>query len=405
VSARFSDAPFLEFFYLLRAQGVPVSVREWLTLLECLAGGLVGADLSRLYAVARAVLIKRERHLDTYDQCFAYYFGGAEPPAGLPSALDQWLSAPLPLPELDADTLARLERLNLEDLRRRFEERLQEQTERHDGGSKWVGTGGTSPFGHSGRHPSGIRVGGEGRSRSAVQVAAERRFAPYRADLTLDTRQLSAALRRLRSLGRDGRADELDLDATVHATARQCGELEVRLRPPRENRLKLVLLMDVGGSMDEFAQLVGRLLSAAHRAHHFRAFHPLYFHNCVYESVFRDAALRDPLPLSTLQRDLGLDAEARLLVLGDAYMSPYELMSVGGAIDYRHHNLKTGLEHMRDLRAAFPWAAWLNPMPRRYWEHPTIDALGELFPMFELTLEGLEGAVSALTRHTASPRT
>ena len=387
---------FLDFFELLRSQGLPVSVREWLTWLECLSIGLVGADLTRAYSVGRAVLIKHERHLDLYDQCFAYYFGGAEAPPGLHEALNSWLEQPLPLPELDAETFERLERLDLERLQQLFEERLKEQTERHDGGSKWVGTGGTSPFGHSGRHPTGIRVGGEGRSQSAVKVAAERRFKAYRSDQVLDTRQMGAALRKLRSLGRSGRADELDLEATIHETARQCGELEVVLRAPRENQLKLVLLMDVGGSMDSFTHLIERLFSAAHSASHFKAFHPLYFHNCVYEEVYLDHELRQAIPLSALHHRLGLNDQAKLLVLGDAYMSPYELLSVGGILTYGQHNLKTGLEHLKELRGLFQRAAWLNPMPERLWGHVTISAVSEVFPMSPLTLEGLDEAIARL---------
>jgi uncharacterized protein with von Willebrand factor type A (vWA) domain len=208
---------------------------------------------------------------------------------------------------------------------------------------------------------------------------------------------MSAALRRLRSLGRSGRAEELDLEATIRETAKQYGELEVVTRAPRENQLKLVLLMDVGGSMDAFTELVERLFSAAHGANHFKAFHPLYFHNCVYEEVYRDHALRDPIPLSALHHTLGLNDQARLLVLGDAYMSPYELLSVGGILTYGQHNLKTGLEHLKELKGMFGRSAWLNPMPERMWAHVTISAVSEVFTMCPLTLEGLDEAVAQLS--------
>ena len=389
-------ALFLGFFSLLREQGLPVSVREWLTWLECLARGLIGADLNRAYSIGRAVLVKHERHLDLYDQCFAHYFGGAPAPAGLHEGLDEWLQSPLPLPELDPEAFERLEKLDLERLQQMFEERLKEQNERHDGGSKWIGTGGTSPFGHSGHHPSGMRVGGQSRSQSAIKVAAERRFRAYRSDQVLDTRQMGAALKKLRSLGRSGRADELDLEESIKQTARSYGELELVLRPPRENLLKLVLLMDVGGSMDPYAHLIERLFSAAHAASHFKAFHPLYFHNCVYDEVYRDAQLRDGLKLSELKQRLGLDQQSRLLILGDAYMAPYELLSVGGIISYGEHNLKTGLEHLKELRGLFDHCAWLNPMPARFWQHLTISTISELFPMCELTLDGLDEAVAHL---------
>ena len=387
---------FLDFFYLLRAQGVPVSVREWLTWLECIERGLVAADLGRAYSVGRAVMVKHERHLDIYDLCFAHYFGGADAPEGLHDALEEWLSSPLPLPELSPEDFERLEKLDLDRLRELFEERLKEQTERHDGGSRWIGTGGTSPFGHGGRHPSGIRVGGRGRGRSAIQIAGERRFRAYRADRVLDTRQLGAALRRLRRLGRGERADELDLEETIRRTAQQAGELEVVLKPPRENTLKLILLMDVGGSMDDHARLVEQLFSAAHQASHFKVFKPLYFHNCVYDCVYEEAAMRTSVSLESLHRTL--DSQTRLLIIGDACMSPYELFSVGGMINYHEHNSRTGAEWLYTLRTFFPHNVWLNPLPERFWSHPTIEAIGGIFPMRELTLEGLSEAVKLLSQ-------
>jgi uncharacterized protein len=394
---------FLEFFYFLRAQGLPVSVREWLTWLECIEKGLIAADLGRAYSVGRAVMVKHERHLDTYDLCFAHYFGGTEAPLGLHDALEEWLSSPLPLPEISPQDFERLEKLDLDKLKALFEERLKEQTERHDGGSRWIGTGGTSPFGHGGRHPSGIRVGGQGRSRSAIQIAGERRFQAYRADRVLDTRQLGSALRRLRRLGRGQRADELDLEETIRQTARQAGELEVVLKPPRENTLKLILLMDVGGSMDDHARLVEQLFSAAHQASHFKVFRPLYFHNCVYDCVYDEASMRTPIPLEELSRSL--DSQTRLLVIGDACMSPYELFSVGGMINYYEHNPRTGAEWLYTLRDLYPHHVWLNPIPERFWRHPTIEAIGGMFPMKELTLEGLSEAVELLSKTVPTRRT
>ncbi|MEZ4468609.1 MAG: hypothetical protein R3F43_30265 [bacterium] len=222
---------FLDFFYLLRVNGVPVSTREWLMFVECLAMGLAAADLHRFYALARATLIKSERHYDIFDRVFAHFFAGAEAPAGLADAVEKWLEQPLPVPQLSPEELAMLERHDPEELRRMFEERLKEQDERHDGGNKWIGTGGTSPFGHSGQNPQGIRVGGSGGGRLAIQIASQRRFREYRSDLTLDVRQLSVALRRLRRLGRDGRATEVDIDGTIDATAKNAGDLDVRLHP------------------------------------------------------------------------------------------------------------------------------------------------------------------------------
>ncbi|MEZ4433801.1 MAG: VWA domain-containing protein [bacterium] len=398
MSAVAASAPgeplFLSFFYLLRQAGLPVSSREWLTFVEALAKGLVAADLYRFYALARATLVKDEKHYDLFDQCFTHHFAGAKPPDAFVKALDQWLQEPLPVPALSEEELAQLQTHDLDELRRLFEERMREQDERHDGGSKWIGTGGTSPFGHSGQNPAGIRVGGEGGGRRAVQVAAKRRFREYRSDVVLETRQLGIALRKLRKLGRDGRRTEVDIDATIDATARNAGDIDIVMSPPRENRLKVLLLMDVGGSMDPFARLVSRLFSAAHQATHFREFHAFYFHNCVYGKVYRDALMLDGMSTEELMR--WLQPETRLIFVGDAHMAPYELTEVGGAIDYWHHNPITGLDWLRRLAAHFHRQAWLNPIDERWWAHPTIQTIKGVFPMFQLTLEGLEEAVEHL---------
>ena len=272
---------------------------------------------------------------------------------------------------------------------------FREQNERHDGGSRWIGTGGRSPYGHGGQHPTGMRVGGEGRSRSAVQVAAERRFREYRSDLVLDTRQIGVALRKLRKLGRNEAHTELDLDGTIEATAKNCGDLDLVMRPPRDNELKLLLLMDVGGSMDPFALLVSRLFSAAHAASHFREFHALYFHNCIYERIYKNARLTDGMSTVELMRWLGPDT--RLVVVADAHMAPYELTARNGAIDYFQENDEPGFVWLDRLKRHFSHAAWLNPLPRRMWSHPTISLVGQIFPMFELTLDGLEDAVRKLS--------
>ena len=278
-----------------------------------------------------------------------------------------------------------------------FEERLKEQNERHDGGNRWIGTGGTSPFGHGGVNPAGIRVGGAGGGGRAVQVAAQRRFKNYRTDLVLDTRQIGMALRRLRRLGRDGLATELDIDATIDATAKNAGELDIHFSPPRENRLKVMLLMDVGGSMDPFANLVSRLFSAAHQASHFREFTPLYFHNCVYSQLYPTARLRDGTKtIEILRRH---QPETRLIIVGDAHMAPYELTSRYGAIDYWHQNEVDGHSWLNKLKNHFQKAVWLNPIPKRFWNHPTIHLIGQVFPMYELTLNGLEDAIEALHGH------
>lgn len=385
---------FLDFFYLLREQDIPVSSREWLMFVECLQKGLAAADLYRFYALARCTLIKSEQHYDLFDRCFAHYFSGAEPPVGFSKAFEEWLQTPIPAVDLSPEELALLETHSPEELRKMFEERLKEQDERHDGGNKWIGTGGTSPFGHSGQNPQGIRMGGSGGGRQAIQIASKRRFQEYRSDLVLDVRQLGMALRKLRRLGREGVADEIDIDATIDATARNAGDITPALRPPRENRLKVLLLMDVGGSMDPFALLSSRLFSAAHQASHFKEFHAFYFHNCIYEAVYRDARMTDAMPTPELLR--WLQPQTRVIVVGDAFMAPYELLSEYGAIDYWHDNQIPGIKWLQRISDHFEKTAWLNPMSERYWHHPTINAIGELFPMFELTLKGLDAAVTEL---------
>ncbi|MFN3202380.1 MAG: vWA domain-containing protein [Bradymonadia bacterium] len=385
---------FLGFFYLLRQQGIPVGPNEWLAFVEAMDKGLVAADLKRFYAIARATLVKHERYYDTFDQCFAHYFDGAEAPVALAKAIDDWLSNPKPVPHLSDEMLAQMQRLDFDELMRQFEERLKEQTERHDGGNRWVGTGGTSPFGNNGVNPMGIRVGGSSGGRSAVQVAASRRYYNYRTDLVLDTRQISMALRRLRRLGRDGQATEIDVDGTIDVTARNAGDLEIALIPPRENRLKVLLLMDVGGSMDPYSLLVSRLFSAAHAATHFKEFNAFYFHNCPYDGVYKDARMNEGMGTLDLMRWLPKDT--RVVYVGDACMHPYELTARYGALDYGQQNENTGLEWLLRLDRHFEKSIWLNPMSRRYWAHPTIRMIGEVFPMFDLTLDGLEEAVKTL---------
>ena len=385
---------FLDFFYLLREVGLPVSVREWLTLMEACDRGLVGANLTRFYSIARSILVKSEKHYDLFDQCFAHFFADAKAPDALSDALMSWLENPIDSPLFSEEELAMLESLGLEELKQLFEERMKEQNERHDGGNRWIGTGGTSPFGHGGNHPSGIRVGGQGRGSKAVQIAANRRFRDYRRDVTLDTRQLGVALRRLRQLGRQGLRSELDIDQTISATARNAGDLAIEFRPPRENRLHVVLMMDVGGSMDPFARLVSQLFSAAHQATHFKSFESYYFHNCIYERIFPDARLYD----GTLTRDFITQAskETRLVIVGDAHMAPYELVAKYGAIDYYQNNDTPGIEWLKMLRRNFDKIAWFNPIPKRYWSHPTIRLISDTIPMYELTLEGIDEAVQAL---------
>jgi uncharacterized protein len=389
---------FIEFFMLLRAHGVPVTITEFMTLMQALNQGLARSSLDTFYHLARAILVKSETHYDQYDQVFAHVFKDAELAPHIRDEVMRWLEGGgVPFPELPPDLLRRLETMDLEQLRRELEERLAEQTERHDGGNRWVGTGGTSPFGHGGYHPGGIRVGGgEHGLGTAVQVAAARRFRNYRQDVQLDVRQLRVALSKLRALRREGAAEELDLDATIDETSRNAGELELVWVPPRRNQLKVMLLMDAGGSMVPHAQLVSRLFSAAAAMKNFKEFEYYYFHNCPYDHLYRD--IWHDQRLSTAQVLTTHDGDWRVLLVGDARMAPTELTAPYGAIDYYEANATPGLEWLRRLSEHFRRTVWLNPIPERYWAHYTTELVGRLFKMIPLTVEGLDDAVKHLRR-------
>jgi len=389
---------FLELFYTLRQLKVPVSLTEWMTLMEALAQGHARSSLTTFYYLARAVLIKSEAYYDQYDQAFAHVFKNAELPPDISQEILDWLSNPLNRLELPPEELERLKQWDLDKLREELEKRLQEQTERHDGGGKWIGTGGTSPFGHSGAHPAGIRIGGPGGGGRAVQIAAARRFKNYRTDVSLDVRQIKVALKKLRQFTREGPADQLDLEATIDQTCRNAGELELVFTRQRKNRVKVLLLMDSGGSMTPWANLVNRLFSAAHQMTHFKDLKAYYFHNCVYEHVYTDIYTSEAEPTGNLFKTLPPDY--KVIFVGDAYMAPSELFSVGGAIDYYYHNETPGIEWLKRFADHFRYCVWLNPMPQRAWFHSTISAVAKLFPMFPLTIDGIEQAVQALmVRH------
>lgn len=388
---------FLSLLYRLRSAGVPVSTTEWLTLIEALARGHARADLAVFYHLARALLVKRESDWDRYDQVFAELFEGVDQHFQLSEALMEWLRDPQLPRALTDEERARLKAMDLDTLRRQFEDRLREQKERHDGGNRWIGTGGTSPFGHGGTHPSGLRIGGPGGGRSAAQIAEDRRFRNLRADRVLDTRQLGLALRRLRELADHGPRDELDVEATIDRTAREGGEIDLVFRAPRRNRARVLLLMDVGGSMNAHARLCEQLFSAAHQAKHFRELRTFFFHNCVYDSLFTDMERGMHVPTARVLEEV--DEEWFTLVVGDAYMHPWELTQPGGAIDWNHQNSDPGYTWLQRIRTRTPRSVWLNPEQPRLWDAPSIRLVRTLFPMFSLSLDGLREAVDVLRGH------
>lgn len=375
---------FTGFLYALRGQGLNVGAGEWLAFLEALQQGLA-VDLDELYTIGRALLCRGESDFDKYDLAFASAFRGAVLPEDMREKLQEWLENAAPGEGERVDP-----GMDPEALWREFLRRLAEQTERHDGGNHWIGTGGTSPFGHSGRASQGIRVGGPGGGRGAVRVAMERRWENYRTDKTLDVRDLQVALRTLRNLQREGRY-ELDLGETIAATARNAGDIEIIERRERQNQVHLVLLMDAGGSMAPHYERVSRLFSAAARTRTFKSFTSLYFHNCVYSWLYRDFQQLDRLRTERFLEQL--TPRHRLLFVGDASMAPYELMS---NFSWPGERGLSGLEWLQRMRARCQASAWLNPDPPQYWRHPTVSAIGGVFPMYELTVDGLQAAVKKL---------
>ena len=389
---------FLDLFYGLRNEGVPVAIQEWQAFLRALEDGLHGSSLLRFYHLGRACLIKSETYFDAYDRVFARVFKGVEGALGddVTDKVLEWLRDPKNFPNLSPEELAQLQRLSSDELMQKFLETLQKQSERHDGGGRWVGTGGKSPFGHGGQHPTGIRVGGPARSRSAMKVAEERRFKSYRTDVTLDVRQVRVALRRLRQLTRSGEAIELDVDETIDETCKNAGEIELVFRPPRRNDVRLLLLMDVGGTMEPYFEPVSRLLTSLHEDRGLRDFQPYYFHNCIYDHVYNRGRMAgaDAVPTGDLLRRL--DSRWKLVVVGDAAMHPAELLEPYGNIDPRRTSPTPGIAWLQRMATHFERSVWLNPEGPAYWEADTTRIIRRLFPMFHLSVDGLAAAVQAL---------
>ena len=412
----------IRFFLMLRAAGVPVSITEFLALLEALDARVISAEelgthplletapassskgcvpnssVEQFYWLARAVLVKDERHYDRFDRVFAAHFKGIEQvfEALVAEVPAEWLKNSLQL-QLTDEEKARIATLGgWEALMATLRQRLEEQKARHQGGSKWIGTGGTSPFGAHGYNPEGVRIGQEGSGqRRAVKVWDRREFANLDDSIELGTRNIKLALRRLRHFARQGAAEQLDLDATIDSTARRAGLLDIRMVPERHNAVKVLLFLDIGGSMDDHVRICEELFSAARGE--FKHLEYFYFHNFVYESVWKDNRRRhgERTKTTDIMRTYGHDY--RLVVVGDATMSPYEIAQPGGSIE--HWNEESGATWMKRLLASYPHHAWLNPEPQERWEYtPSVRMARELFEnrMFPLTLAGLDRAMRVL---------
>ncbi len=390
---------FTRLFHELRAQRVPVTLPEYLTLLEAVEADLAGRRMDDFYVLARTILIKDQRHLDTFDRVFGHVFKGLELVSEAIKAEipEEWLKAVSQLHLSDEDK-ARIEALGGWDkIMEELKKRLAEQQGRHQGGSKWIGTGGTSPYGAYGYNPAGVRIGqAEGRNRRAIKVWDKREFKDLADDVEIGTRNIKVALRKLRRLARTGRPDELDLDATIHGTAHK-GYLDLHLRPERRNSINVLMLLDVGGSMDWHVKEAEELFSAArsefkHLAHY-------YFHNCLYEHVWQDNLRRRTARTKTFDLLHTYPADTRVIFVGDASMSPYELTVPGGSVE--HMNEEAGVVWLQRVTQLYERSVWLNPVPEAHWPWtPSIGIVQRIMNgrMYPLTLGGLDQAIRGLMR-------
>jgi uncharacterized protein with von Willebrand factor type A (vWA) domain len=388
----------IDFFLHLKAKKLPVSTREFLTLLEALKEHVAGNSIDDFYFLARTCLVKDETHYDKFDQAFGEYFKGVTALPGLEADIpEEWLKM-LMKKHLTDEEKAKLEKLGWDKLMEEFKKRLEEQKERHAGGSKWIGTGGSSPFGHGGYHPEGIRIGGESAgNRTAIKVWENREYRNLDDTVELGTRNIKIALRRLRRFAREGAEDELDLDGTIAGTARNAGWLDIKMRPERHNKVKVLLFLDIGGSMDDHIKVCEELFSAAKSE--FKHLEYFYFHNCIYDYVWKDNRRRhgERFPLWDVMHKYGEDY--KVVVVGDATMSPYEILQPGGSVEYS--NEEAGAVWLQRMLDTWPRAVWLNPEPERLWDYRhSIELVRTIFNsrMFPLTLAGLERAMRELNK-------
>ena len=387
---------FVEFLHELRKHKVPAGMQEAVALAKALSLGLHDSSLDGFYFLARSILVHRESHLDAFDVAFASHFRGVHADAKvITDELLSWLENAAERPVLTDEERDLLALLDLEELKRKFDERLAEQTKRHDGGNRWIGTGGTSAFGRQGVNPRGLRVGDASGGKSAVKTADARAYQGYRSDIVLDVRQIELALRKLRAFAREGAERELDLEATIDETAKNAGELEIVTRPPRRPNTRVILMMDVGGSMDPYSDTMSQLFSAAKRSTHWKELRIYYFHNCIYGHVYPTERLRDPVRVADLMAECS--RHYKLVVVGDALMAAWELL---GAPSSPSDEGASGIAWLLSLREHFDRAVWLNPEPLRAWSGTTIETISSVFPMYPLTLDGLSDAVTDLTRGT-----
>jgi uncharacterized protein with von Willebrand factor type A (vWA) domain len=385
------------FFFALRDAKVPVTIKEFLTLLEALEKNVIAPSLDEFYYLARLTLVKDEAHFDKFDKAFGAFFKGIETVFDAKSEIPlDWLIKRLER-ELTPEQKAQLEKLGYDKLMSRLAELLKEQKERHEGGSKWIGTGGTSPFGNGGANPEGIRIGGKGGNRTAVKVWEQRAYKDYDGERELGVRNIKVALRRLRRFARTGAAEELALDDTIRSTANNAGWLDIKMQPERKNRIKVLMLLDVGGTMDDHIERTEELFSAAKTE--FKNMEFFYFHNCVYDYLWKNNRRRSTERFPTWDVLRKYPPDTRVIFVGDATMSPYEVLAPGGSVEY--NNDEAGAEWLARFCHAFPKFAWLNPEPESLWQYrQSIAVIRQIMNnrMFPVTIDGLERAMRLLSK-------
>lgn len=388
----------IDFFFTLKAAKVPVSIKEFLILLEGLKRGVIEPSIDQFYFFSRTALVKDEQHFDKFDRAFAAYFKGAGAVAQWAVDVpEDWLAKRLER-ELTDEEKALVQKLGGWDaLMERLRELLNEQKERHEGGNRWIGTGGTSPFGNGGYNPEGIRIGGAGGERSAVKVWESRAYRDYDDSVELGTRNIKIALRRLRRFAREGAELELDLPDTIGATARNAGWLDIKMVPERRNNVKVLMLLDVGGTMDDHIKRTEELFSAAKAEFKHMEFY--YFHNCVYDYMWKNNRRRHAERISTYDLLRKYPPDYKLIFVGDATMSPYEILQPGGSVEY--NNEEAGAVWLQRLTDTFPHFVWLNPEPEALWQYrQSISVVNQIMRtrMYPITIEGLERAMRMLAK-------
>ncbi len=395
---------FVEFFYMLKNAGIPVSPTAFLRLQRALYMGLINS-LFDFYCTARSILIKSERYFDLYDRIFAIYFDGKQfDPSEeivlskhIKDLIQEWLKHPRELAHFLGIEEEEIARMSPEEVERYFLDRLKEQTEEHHGGNKWIGTGGTSPVGHSGYHPGGMRVSGHSRNQSAIKIALERRYRDYTREGPLNISQIGEALRRLKNLKPVGPRDKLNIEKTIRETVKNAGEIEIVFDRSLKDRLKVVLAIDNGGwSMEPYVDIVKVLFDYARSQ--FKELKVFYFHNTIYDYLWEDPPrISRPFKITDLVK---LDPDTRFIIVGDASMAPYELLAPDGSIYFGEKSGRPSIETLKFIASTFPHSVWLNPKMEPQWKYTrTILIIKEIFPMFELSLQGLEKMVMYLSKN------